>query len=311
MSSRGRPDACDLAALAQWQQMIEAAEQQWGSSHPAVGRAWLELARALQATDKQSEAAKHATKKAFDICQILLQQTAVVSWQPQHMHVACVDAQAPVPGVCLHRQRPAPSRHPRRAPGPDRPRNAHVCNLQESQAAELGQYLMAKFSSKAMAAKQAAAAAAQQRQLTAAATPDAQHGSPAPSGTASGAVSAMLQLQQAAAMVHQQQQLALLLQRAAGGGCADAAQLLAAAHAAMLGGRGDEAAATAAKLSDGTSPAAAAAAAAAAGSMPCWEGMVAQQLALTMGGSRQLAPGLAQQLSGQHGGPCGRGNTDG
>lgn len=69
----------EMTALVQWQQTIEAAEQQWGSSHPAVGRAWLELARALQAADKQSDRAKYATKKAFDICQILLQQTAAVS----------------------------------------------------------------------------------------------------------------------------------------------------------------------------------------------------------------------------------------
>lgn len=69
----------DQAALEQWQQTIEAAEQQWGPSHPAVGRAWLELARVWQAADKESDKAKHATKKAFDVCQILLQQTAMVS----------------------------------------------------------------------------------------------------------------------------------------------------------------------------------------------------------------------------------------
>lgn len=69
----------ELVALVQWQQTIEAAEQQWGPSHPAVGRAWLELARVWQATDKENDRAKYATKKAFDICQILLQQTAMVS----------------------------------------------------------------------------------------------------------------------------------------------------------------------------------------------------------------------------------------
>jgi hypothetical protein len=68
-----------LAALLQWQHTIEAAEAQWGPLHPAVGRAWLELARALQAFDKDSERAKLATKKAFDICQILLKETATVS----------------------------------------------------------------------------------------------------------------------------------------------------------------------------------------------------------------------------------------
>jgi hypothetical protein len=68
-----------LAALLQWQHTIEAAEAQWGPLHPAVGRAWLELARALQAVDKDSERAKLATKKAFDICQILLKETATVS----------------------------------------------------------------------------------------------------------------------------------------------------------------------------------------------------------------------------------------
>jgi hypothetical protein len=79
----------EMSALVQWQHTIEAAEQQWGSSHPAVGRAWLELARALQAADKQSDRAKFATKKAFDICQILLQQTAVVSaWQQSAVGVA-------------------------------------------------------------------------------------------------------------------------------------------------------------------------------------------------------------------------------
>ncbi|WIA11882.1 hypothetical protein OEZ85_011967 [Tetradesmus obliquus] len=67
-----------LAALLQWQNTIEAAEAQWGPLHPAVGRAWLELARALQAVDKDSERAKLATKKAFDICQILLKETATV-----------------------------------------------------------------------------------------------------------------------------------------------------------------------------------------------------------------------------------------
>lgn len=67
-----------LAALLEWEHTIEAAEQQWGSSHPAVGRAWLELAQALQVADKDSDRAKHATKKAFDICQILLKQTSSV-----------------------------------------------------------------------------------------------------------------------------------------------------------------------------------------------------------------------------------------
>lgn len=79
MSSPTQEGRLSLVALQQWQQTIEAAEQQWGSSHPAVGRAWLELARALQATDKDSDRAKHATKKAFDICQILLKQTGTVS----------------------------------------------------------------------------------------------------------------------------------------------------------------------------------------------------------------------------------------
>lgn len=79
MSSPTQGGGPSLAALQQWQQTIEAAEQQWGSSHPAVGRAWLELARALQAADKDSDRAKHATKKAFDICQILLKQTGTVS----------------------------------------------------------------------------------------------------------------------------------------------------------------------------------------------------------------------------------------
>eukprot|EP00877_Chromochloris_zofingiensis_P002038 jgi/Chrzof1/11835/Cz06g11210.t1 len=77
----GSPDKVysDLNALEQWQHTIEQAEQHWGPSHPAVGRAWLELARALQAADKDSEKARHATKKAFDICQILLKQTAMES----------------------------------------------------------------------------------------------------------------------------------------------------------------------------------------------------------------------------------------
>lgn len=78
MSSPDQDGGPSLAALQQWQQTIEAAELQWGPSHPAVGRAWLELARALQAADKDSDRAKHATKKAFDICQILLKQTGTV-----------------------------------------------------------------------------------------------------------------------------------------------------------------------------------------------------------------------------------------
>lgn len=82
----GSPDKVysDLNALEQWQHTIEQAEQHWGPSHPAVGRAWLELARALQAADKDSEKARHATKKAFDICQILLKQTAMVSNRSEH-----------------------------------------------------------------------------------------------------------------------------------------------------------------------------------------------------------------------------------
>ncbi len=68
----------ELAALRQWQRTIEAAEQQWGMSHPAVGRAWLELARSLQAADKDSIAARRATKHAFDICHTLLMQIAAV-----------------------------------------------------------------------------------------------------------------------------------------------------------------------------------------------------------------------------------------
>ncbi|KAF6265936.1 hypothetical protein COO60DRAFT_1476923, partial [Scenedesmus sp. NREL 46B-D3] len=83
LAAIGSPSAgatCDrLAALLQWQHTIEAAEAQWGPLHPAVGRAWLELARALQAVDKDSERAKLATKKAFDICQILLTETATES----------------------------------------------------------------------------------------------------------------------------------------------------------------------------------------------------------------------------------------
>ena len=79
MSSPTQGGGPSLAALQQWQHTIEAAEQQWGSSHPAVGRAWLELARAMQAQDKDSDRAKHATKKAFDICQMLLEQTGTVS----------------------------------------------------------------------------------------------------------------------------------------------------------------------------------------------------------------------------------------
>lgn len=55
-AAMGSPGTCttsDLAALQQWQHTIEAAEQQWGPSHPAVGRAWLELARALQVNWQQ------------------------------------------------------------------------------------------------------------------------------------------------------------------------------------------------------------------------------------------------------------------
>jgi hypothetical protein len=89
MSSPTQGGGPSLAALQQWQQTIEAAEQQWGSSHPAVGRAWLELARALQAADKDSDRAKHATKKAFDICQILLQQTGTVSGQSCLAETTC------------------------------------------------------------------------------------------------------------------------------------------------------------------------------------------------------------------------------
>eukprot|EP00879_Flechtneria_rotunda_P009760 GHRR01010210.1.p1 GENE.GHRR01010210.1~~GHRR01010210.1.p1 ORF type:complete len:560 (+),score=194.04 GHRR01010210.1:3262-4941(+) len=68
----------DMTALHQWQHTIEAAEHQWGPSHPAVGRAWIELAKSWQAADKGSDGAKHATKKAFDMCQILLKETAMV-----------------------------------------------------------------------------------------------------------------------------------------------------------------------------------------------------------------------------------------
>lgn len=87
MSSPTQGGGPSLGALQQWQQTIEAAELQWGSSHPAVGRAWLELARALQAADKDSDRAKHATKKAFDICQILLKQTGTVSNNLEHARV--------------------------------------------------------------------------------------------------------------------------------------------------------------------------------------------------------------------------------
>lgn len=89
MSSPTQGGGPSVAALQQWQQTIEAVEQQWGSSHPAVGRAWLELARALQAADKDSNRAKHATKKAFDICQILLQQTGTVSTRSCPAQATC------------------------------------------------------------------------------------------------------------------------------------------------------------------------------------------------------------------------------
>jgi hypothetical protein len=85
-----------LAALLQWQRTIEAAEAQWGPLHPAVGRAWLELARALQAVDKDSERAKLATKKAFDICQILLKETATVSY----WHAVSTAGRCKLIGLC-------------------------------------------------------------------------------------------------------------------------------------------------------------------------------------------------------------------
>lgn len=71
----------DLNNLEEWQRTIEAAEAQHGQLHPAVGRAWMELARALQAKDHGSDAAKHATKKAWDICMHLLEQAPVVRWR--------------------------------------------------------------------------------------------------------------------------------------------------------------------------------------------------------------------------------------
>jgi hypothetical protein len=109
MSSPTQEGSPSLAALMQWQHTIQAAEQQWGSSHPAVGRAWLELARALQAADKDSDRAKHATKKAFDICMTSMKQTGTVGgtwvvqlclllWSGAQAHNAC-----PRSG---HKQRP-------------------------------------------------------------------------------------------------------------------------------------------------------------------------------------------------------------
>lgn len=98
MSSPNQGGGPSLAALQQWQHTIEAAEQQLGSSHPAVGRAWLELARALQAADKDSDRAKHATKKAFDICQILLKQTGTVSTCKRYLSPAANGGQSRLPG---------------------------------------------------------------------------------------------------------------------------------------------------------------------------------------------------------------------
>jgi hypothetical protein len=129
-----------MAALRQWQRTVEAAEQQWGVSHPAVGRAWLELARALQADDKGSDRAKHATKRAFDICNILLKETGAVSWHAGTRTLALHGLER---GCDLARCAPC------------------VLCVQDSHAHESAQYLLARFNSKASAAKQTKAAALQ------------------------------------------------------------------------------------------------------------------------------------------------------
>jgi hypothetical protein len=177
----GQGGVPSMAALLQWEQTIEAAERQWGSSHPAVGRAWLELARALQAADKDSDRAKHATKKAFDVCHILLNQTTEVStgmtacegvagpWLSEGSRgggaMACADNAAVL--VCL------------------------LAGVQASQAQESIFYLMAKFNTKACAAKQTRdAAAAAAREAAAATTAEAQQ--PDAAAAAAAAVAAAM-----------------------------------------------------------------------------------------------------------------------
>ncbi|KAI8469454.1 MAG: hypothetical protein J3K34DRAFT_522121 [Monoraphidium minutum] len=59
--------ARDLGRLDEWQATIESAEKALGRDHPAVGRAWLDLAKALQAADLHSDRARLATKRAFDV----------------------------------------------------------------------------------------------------------------------------------------------------------------------------------------------------------------------------------------------------
>ncbi|GBF98412.1 hypothetical protein Rsub_10477 [Raphidocelis subcapitata] len=59
--------ARDLSSLDEWQATIEAAEKALGRDHPAVGRAWIDLARALQAAALHSDRARLATKRAFDV----------------------------------------------------------------------------------------------------------------------------------------------------------------------------------------------------------------------------------------------------
>ncbi len=89
----------DAAQLENWQQLIEAAEAQWGISHPAVGRAWLELARALQAAAKDSERARQATRKAWTVCQTLMGASKQVRgavqlcrWYRPNTHARCACA---------------------------------------------------------------------------------------------------------------------------------------------------------------------------------------------------------------------------
>ncbi len=59
--------AADLSRLDEWQASIEAAERAMGRDHPAVGRAWMDLAKALQAAALHSDRARMATKRAFDV----------------------------------------------------------------------------------------------------------------------------------------------------------------------------------------------------------------------------------------------------
>jgi hypothetical protein len=65
LPSPGR--ARDLARLDEWQSAIESAERALGRDHPAVGRAWMDLAKALQSAALHSDRARLATKRAFDV----------------------------------------------------------------------------------------------------------------------------------------------------------------------------------------------------------------------------------------------------